>query len=68
MQRYRWLFLTLAIFFTFLLAVCSSSPRNTTQDDNTTDIEEIEPQYRSIDYMSTDELKAELEKIKKQYQ
>jgi hypothetical protein len=68
MRRYRWLFLTLAIYFTFLLAVCSSSPRNTTQDDNKTDIEEIEPQYRSIDYMSTDELKAELEKIKKQYQ
>jgi hypothetical protein len=61
MEKYRWVFLTLAIL---LLSVCSSNPGTTTLDDNKTDIENIEPQYRSIDYMSKNELKAELEKIK----
>jgi hypothetical protein len=61
MERYRWVFLTLAVL---LLSVCSSTPGTTTLDDNKTDIENIEPQYRSIEYMSRNELKAELEKIK----
>lgn len=61
MERYRWVFLILAIV---LLSVCSSTPGTTTLDDNKTDIENIEPQYRSIDYMSKNELKAEQEKIK----
>jgi hypothetical protein len=60
MERYRWVFLTLAFF---LLSVCLVTPATTTPD-NKTYIENIEPQYRSIDYMSKNELKAELEKIK----
>lgn len=59
MERYKWVFLTLAVL---LLSVCSFTSGTTTPDDNKTDIENIEPQYRSIDYLSINELKAELEK------
>lgn len=59
MERYKWVFLTLAVLF---LSVCSFTSGTTTPDDNKTDIENIEPQYRSIDYLSINELKAELEK------
>jgi hypothetical protein len=62
MERYRWVFLTLAVL---LLSVCSSIPGTTTLDGNKTNIENIEPQYRSIDYMSRNDLEAELEKIKR---
>jgi hypothetical protein len=61
MERYRWVFLTFAVL---LLSVCSFTTGTTTLDDNKTNIENIEPQYRSIDYMSKNDLKAELEKIR----
>jgi hypothetical protein len=63
-MKKSWLVVTFVILFSGLLAARSYQAVTKAPEDLQTKIENMEPKYRSLDYMSTEELTVEMEKVK----